>query len=59
MTLSLSHLLLGIWLILVGITWLTWVLIDIKFLGLWAFVTGIIWLIEGTVHPIVIYRRQV
>lgn len=54
---SLSNLLLGVWLILVGITWVTWVLVDVKFLGLWAFVTGIVILVES-VHPIVVYKRQ-
>lgn len=52
---SLGSLLLGIWLILVGITWLTWATISLTFLGIWAFVTGIVWLVE-TVHPIVIKR---
>lgn len=52
---SLSSLLLGIWLILVGATWLTWLTVDAKFLGLWAFVTGIVWLIEGF-HPLNIPR---
>lgn len=55
---SLSTLLTGIWLILVGITWLAWVTINVKFLGLWAFVTGIVWFIEG-VHPVIVYRRPV
>lgn len=53
---TLSSLLLGIWLILVGTVWLTWLTIDSRFLGLWAFVTGIIWLVES-VHPIVVYKR--
>lgn len=53
---SLSTLLLGVWLILVGITWLGWVAITLTFLGLWAFVTGIVLLIES-VHPLVIYKR--
>lgn len=57
MTLSLSQLLLGVWLILVGITWLGWVAISTHFLGLWAFVSGIVVLVE-TAHPLVIYRRQ-
>lgn len=53
---SLSQLLLGIWLILVGLTWLTWVQISVQFLGGLAAITGLIWLIEGY-HPIVLYRR--
>lgn len=53
---SLSTLLLGVWLILVGITWLAWVSISLTFLGVWAFVTGIVLLVEG-VHPIIVYRR--
>lgn len=48
---NLSSLLLGLWLILVGATWLTWLSVDAKFLGLFAFITGLVWLIEG-VHPI-------
>lgn len=44
---NLSSLLLGIWLILVGATWLTWLSIDIKFLGLLGFITGIVVLIEA------------
>lgn len=44
---NLSSLLLGVWLILVGATWLTWINVDVKFLGLFAFITGIVWLIEG------------
>jgi uncharacterized membrane protein len=53
---SLGNLLLGIWLILVGISWMAWVTISIKFLGIWAFVTGIVILVEGY-HPIIVYRR--
>lgn len=52
---SISNLLLAIWLILVGVTWLTWVNIDIKFLGLLGFVTGILLLVESY-HPINIRR---
>lgn len=55
---SLGSLLLGIWLILVGINWSAWVALSAPFLGLWAFITGIVWLIEG-VHPIVVYKRPV
>ena len=54
---NLSGLLLAVWLILVGITWLGWVVIDAKFLGIWAFVTGILWLVEGY-HPITLYRPK-
>jgi uncharacterized membrane protein HdeD (DUF308 family) len=53
---SLSQLLLAVWLVLVGITWLAWVAISTQFLGIWALVTGIVWLVEG-VRPIVVYRR--
>lgn len=53
---NLSQLLLGVWLILVGVTWMAWATISIKFLGIWAFVTGIVWLIEGY-HPLVVYKR--
>jgi hypothetical protein len=48
---SISALLLSVWLILVGATWLGWIAVDGKFLGLWAFVTGIVWLVEQF-HPI-------
>lgn len=44
---SLSHLLLALWLIMVGLAWLGWVAISIKFLGGWALVTGIILLLEA------------
>jgi hypothetical protein len=53
---SLSSLLLGVWLILVGIAWLGWVVINIKFLGLWAFITGILIIVEGY-HPLIIWKR--
>lgn len=52
---SISSLLLAVWLILVGVTWLTWVNIDIKFLGLLGFITGILILVEG-VHPITVRK---
>lgn len=55
---SLGQLLLGLWLLLVGITWMTWVSISTQFLGGLAAVTGLIWLVES-VHPITIYRRPV
>ena len=45
---SISGLLTGLWFLLVGATWLTWVSIDIKVLGLLAFVVGIVWLVEGS-----------
>lgn len=44
---SIASLLLAIWLILVGATWLTWLSIDSKALGLLAFITGVVWLIDG------------
>lgn len=44
---SISSLLLAIWMILVGVTWLGWISVDIKFLGLLGFITGILMLIEG------------
>lgn len=55
---SLGTLLLGVFLILLGITWLTWVAISLTFLGVWAFVTGIVILLESSVRPIVVYKRQ-
>lgn len=53
---SLSHLLLGVWLILVGLNWAGIVAIGSLFLGVWALVTGILWLLESA-HPITIWRR--
>lgn len=53
---SLSSLLLAIWLILVGVTWSAIYTVDTKFLGLFAILTGIIWLIEG-VRPITVWKR--
>lgn len=55
---SLGTLLLGVFLILVGITWLTWVTLSVTFLGVLAFVTGIVLLLESSVRPIVVYKRQ-
>lgn len=52
---SLSSLLLGVWLVLVGLSWAAIVSIDIKFLGIWALVTGIVVLVEQ-VHPITLAR---
>lgn len=52
---SISSILLALFLILVGVSWLTWVNIDIKFLGLLGFVTGILLLVESY-HPINIRR---
>jgi hypothetical protein len=48
--------LLGIWLILVGATWLTWISVDSKFLGLLGFIVGIIILVLG-VYPYVDRKR--
>lgn len=53
---SLSQLLLAVWLILVGLVWLGWVTVSSKLLGGLALVTGILWLVEGY-HPITVYRR--
>lgn len=52
---SISTLLLGVWLILLGSDWLGWISVSIKFLGLWAFVTGVVILVD-TFHPINIRR---
>jgi hypothetical protein len=40
-----ANLLLGVWLILVGVTWLDWVSVDTKVLGLLAFITGLVLLV--------------
>lgn len=53
---TLSSLLLAVWLILVGVTWLAWITIDVKILGLLAFITGIVFLIES-VRPLTVYKR--
>lgn len=49
---SVSGILLGIWLLLVGSSWLNWLTVDVKFLGLLAFITGILFLVES-VHPFI------
>lgn len=51
-----SSLLLGVFLILVGVSWIGWVVIDVKILGLLAFVTGLLILIEG-INPTIFRRR--
>jgi hypothetical protein len=43
---SLGTVLLGIWLVLVGLDWANLVVIGSGFLGFWALVTGVIWLVE-------------
>lgn len=53
---SLSGLLLAVWLILVGLAWTGIVAISSHFLGLWAIVTGVLLLLEAY-HPITVYRR--
>ena len=45
---NISNLLLGLWLILVGVTWLGWVAIDVKLLGLLGFITGLVIIILGS-----------
>lgn len=42
-----AQLLLGIWLICVGITWAGWASLSNVFLGVFALITGIVWLVEG------------
>jgi uncharacterized membrane protein HdeD (DUF308 family) len=44
---SLSALLLAVWLILVGLVWLTWVTISVEFLGGFALVVGVVMILEG------------
>lgn len=44
---NVSSILLGVWLILVGINWAGWVNINLTFLGIFAFVVGIIVIAEG------------
>lgn len=52
---SLGSLLLAVWLILVGLTWIGWVVLTIKFLGGWGLATGIILILEAY-HPINIQK---
>lgn len=54
---SLSSVLLGVWLVLVGLAWAGIVAIDSKFLGFWALITGILWLVE-LYHPFAIGPRR-
>lgn len=54
---NISTLLLAIWLILVGATWLTWISIDLKFLGLLGFIVGIVILVDSF-HPLVVNRHN-
>jgi len=53
---SVSQVLLAVWLILVGLSWSTILAIDVKFLGVFALITGIILLVDQ-VHPIAINKR--
>jgi hypothetical protein len=53
---SLGSLLLGVWLVLVGLSWSAIITISSRFLGFFALVTGIVWLAEGY-HPITVFRR--
>lgn len=48
---SLSSILLALWLILVGATWLTWITVATTTLGLLGFIVGIVILIDS-IHPI-------
>lgn len=52
---SVSILLLAVFLILLGVTWLGWVAVSTPLLGLLAFVTGIVLLVDSF-HPIVVKR---
>lgn len=51
---SLSALLLGVWLILVGLVWALKVDISLVVLGWLAIITGVIWILEhvGVVGPV-------
>jgi hypothetical protein len=53
---SLSGLLLAVWLILVGLSWAGIVAVSTVFLGFWALVTGILLLLEAY-HPIPLVKR--
>lgn len=52
---SIGSLFLAVWLILVGVSWLAWITVDVKFLGLLGFITGILFLVDSF-HPIIIKR---
>jgi hypothetical protein len=53
---SLASVLLGIWLILVGLAWAAIISIPNVFLGFWALITGVLWLLEAY-HPITVFKR--
>lgn len=53
---SLGSLLLGVWLILVGITWLGWIAISGPFLGGTAVITGIVWLTQAY-YPVNLWKH--
>jgi hypothetical protein len=54
---SLGGVLLGIWLILIGLSWISAIAIGTAFLGWWALITGIIMLVEIW-HPLTVFRRS-
>lgn len=54
---SISNLLLALWLILVGATWLTWITVDNKVLGLLGFIVGLVILVDSF-HPLEINRHS-
>lgn len=53
---SLGSLLLAVFLILLGITWLGWISISQTFLGVFALVTGIVLLLESY-RPVTVWHR--
>lgn len=54
---SLSTLLLAVFLILWGVSTLGWIPVSAFILGLLAFITGVLILLESA-HPITVYRRN-
>lgn len=52
---SVTSVLTGLWFILVGATWLTWINVDLKVLGLLAFIVGLLWIVEQF-HPLTVTR---
>lgn len=56
MTLTLTPLVLGVYLLLVGVSTLGWIVISATVLGVLALVAGILVLLDAY-HPIAIWRR--
>lgn len=53
---TLSSLLLGIWLVLFGVDQTGMAVVSHWLLGIWALITGVLWLFD-LYHPLTIWRR--